>query len=328
MQRDGGWLFISHSHQDVALVRRIRNKFESLGFEPLMFFLKSLDDDDEIDDLICREIDAREWFVYVDSPTARESRWVRTEREHVAGLSGKKVFTINLEESLDEQVERIARQLKVYVSYSHVDRGIVAKIRGALIMRDFLVWTDEDLDPGEDWRHQIDAHMADSARNGFAIVIISSATVASESVFDEIGRLVELRSKIVPVYVDDPPLLEGLRVLIGDLQGVHISRRCSEEEVEEVVSSIVHRVEYYSSDFRDSCGYRGAISIVLPPIGTIDNLTFWDCPALEEVVVPNSVSFISDDAFEGHEDVVVKCRKGSYASRWCQEHGHPYQLID
>lgn len=47
--KNGGWVFISHSHQDISLVRKIRNHLESLGFEPLMFFLKCLSDDDEID---------------------------------------------------------------------------------------------------------------------------------------------------------------------------------------------------------------------------------------------------------------------------------------
>ena len=40
----GGWVFISHSHQDIDLVRKIRNHFERLGFEPLMFYLKFISD--------------------------------------------------------------------------------------------------------------------------------------------------------------------------------------------------------------------------------------------------------------------------------------------
>lgn len=328
MQKDGGWVFISHSHQDIELVRKIRNKLESLGFEPLMFFLKSLDDDDEIDDLICREIDAREWFIYVDSPTARESRWVRTEREHVASLSGKKVFTISLDRDLDEQVDHIARQLKVFVSYSHADVSVATKIKDALVREDFLVWNDEELRAGEDWETQIHNEMRDVARNGFAVVVISAATASSAYVRDEIESLARLRSKIVPVYVDDPPLSDELRVLIGDLQGISVSADPSESQIAEVVSSIIHRVEFYRSDFRDSFGYRSARRIVLPPIGTIDALTFWDNQALQEVTVPNSVTYISDDAFKGHEDVLVKCHRDSHALRWCREHGQPFQIIE
>lgn len=40
MNKNGGWIFIFHSHLDIDIVRRIRNKLEDRGFEPLMFFLK------------------------------------------------------------------------------------------------------------------------------------------------------------------------------------------------------------------------------------------------------------------------------------------------
>lgn len=59
MNKDGGWIFISHSHLDIDIVRRIRNKLEDRGFEPLMFFLKCLNDDNEIESLIKREINER-----------------------------------------------------------------------------------------------------------------------------------------------------------------------------------------------------------------------------------------------------------------------------
>lgn len=65
--KEGGWVFLSHSHQDINKVRKIRNLLEQRGFEPLLFFLKCLTDDDEIEDLIKREITEREWFIYVVS---------------------------------------------------------------------------------------------------------------------------------------------------------------------------------------------------------------------------------------------------------------------
>ena len=88
----GGYVFISHSHQDIVKVRQIRNAMEEEGFEPLCFYLKCLSDEDEIEDLIKREIDAREWFVY-----ARASGWVRKEREYIASLGSKQIITIDLE---------------------------------------------------------------------------------------------------------------------------------------------------------------------------------------------------------------------------------------
>ena len=73
MKNEGGWVFISHSHQDIAKVRYIRNRLEQRGFEPLLFFLKCLSDEDEIEGLIKREISEREWFIYADSDNSRNS---------------------------------------------------------------------------------------------------------------------------------------------------------------------------------------------------------------------------------------------------------------
>ena len=79
---EGGYIFISHSHKDIKKVRKIRNKLEDNGFEPLCFYLKCMNDDTEIEDLIKREIDAREWFLFVDSKNSRESKWVSLERDY------------------------------------------------------------------------------------------------------------------------------------------------------------------------------------------------------------------------------------------------------
>lgn len=85
----GGRVFLSHSHQDIETVRNIRNQFEKLGFESLMVYLKCLSDKDEIEDLIKREINERDWFVYLDSPNARKSNWVQTERAYIETLKDK-----------------------------------------------------------------------------------------------------------------------------------------------------------------------------------------------------------------------------------------------
>ena len=129
MNKDGGWIFISHSHLDIDIVRRIRNKLEDRGFEPLMFFLKCLNDDNEIESLIKREINEREWFIYVESDNAANSRCVKSEREYIAQLSGKKVFTIDINGDITQQIENITRQLKVFISYARKDRTVYEIIK-------------------------------------------------------------------------------------------------------------------------------------------------------------------------------------------------------
>ena len=77
------WVFLSHSNKDYEKVRQVRNLLEEQEFRPLMFFLKCLNDDDEIDDLIKREIKERTRFILCDSQNAQNSKWVQREVEFI-----------------------------------------------------------------------------------------------------------------------------------------------------------------------------------------------------------------------------------------------------
>jgi hypothetical protein len=173
MNKDGGWIFISHSHLDIDIVRRIRNKLEDRGFEPLMFFLKCLNDDNEIESLIKREINEREWFIYVESDNAANSRWVKSEREYIAQLSGKKIFTIDINGDITQQIENITRQLKVFISYARKDRTIYEIIKQALLSRDFLVFDDNEIPVGVDFRRYIQTEIDESVRDGFVLLLVT-----------------------------------------------------------------------------------------------------------------------------------------------------------
>ena len=122
----GGYVFLSHSHQDIQIVRQIRNAMEEAGFEPLCFYLKCLSDDDEIEGLIKREIDAREWFVYLDSPNARSSAWVTKERKYIESLGNKQIVTINLESDtpLQEVSEKLIRGLRICIVSHPADEAL------------------------------------------------------------------------------------------------------------------------------------------------------------------------------------------------------------
>lgn len=62
------YFFISHSHIDIEKARIIRNTIEETFFyEPILFFLKCLSDEHELNDLLRREIYERIWFVYCKS---------------------------------------------------------------------------------------------------------------------------------------------------------------------------------------------------------------------------------------------------------------------
>ena len=77
------WVFLSHSNKDYEKVCKVRNMLEQQGYRPLVFFLNCLNDDDEIDLLIKREIDSRQKFILCNSVNARNSKWVQKEVDYI-----------------------------------------------------------------------------------------------------------------------------------------------------------------------------------------------------------------------------------------------------
>lgn len=97
MEHGGCYIFLSHASANINIVRRIRNEFESLGQNPIAFHLRCLDEnykgrDEELWNLIYREIDAREWFVYCQSPEAKESDNVQKEYAYIKQAGKDKIW--------------------------------------------------------------------------------------------------------------------------------------------------------------------------------------------------------------------------------------------
>ena len=113
------WIFLSHSNEDYEKVRRIRNILEEMNTRPLMFFLKCLSDNDEIEDLIKREIEARTRFILCDSENARNSNWVAKEVEYITKLQ-KPYDVIDVSENdelIRERVKNCFRKEHIFISY-------------------------------------------------------------------------------------------------------------------------------------------------------------------------------------------------------------------
>lgn len=137
----GGSVFISHSHNDLSKVRQIRNSLEKTGFDPLCFYMQCLSDEDEIEDLLKREIDAREWFAFMESGNSRQSAWVQKEREYILNGHGKKILYYKLQEASPEEIaNQILDHMTVYVCYSERDKEYGSFIAKSLSSMDFRVY--------------------------------------------------------------------------------------------------------------------------------------------------------------------------------------------
>ena len=236
------WIFVSHSTHDLAKVRQVRNAVEAAGGEPILFFLKCLADHDEIDELIKREIEARNFFLLCDSSNAKSSKWVQDEIAHVNSLSKKKIKIIDLDADWQLQIngiQAIVQHATVFLSYAKRDEVIIAPVRAALIANDFSVWTPHhDLQAGDDFEKQISSAIEDATRFGFFIHFLSRASLESRWAENELDKA--LRLGIGDKYI--PILLEPQSEIV-ELASEFIRERLidySEHNIEALMPQLLH----------------------------------------------------------------------------------------
>ncbi len=189
------WVFLSHSNKDYEKVVKVRDLLEKNSFRPLMFFLKCLNDDEEIDDLIKREIDSRGRFILCDSANARNSEWVQREVEYIK--SKRRVYqTIDIDASVDEIAKAVAgfkKRSTVYVSYAHADQNLYDQLASMLRSDwDFAVFDPSRLPTGIDYAKAIESTMDNAMETGMIFFLITEAFVASEFCVKELLYVLEM----------------------------------------------------------------------------------------------------------------------------------------
>jgi len=185
-----GWIFVSHSNRDIKKVRRVRNRLERLNAQPLLFLLKATFQKPELRNLLYREIEARNFFLYCRSANAERSRWVQDELRHVKSLLPGKVF---IEIDLDwpwprqrRELDRLHRHSSVFLSYSRRNREEVSWFEQLLIQNEFTVWRDDQIEAGEDWAQAISREISAVASAGYFIVFLSAAALESSWLWAEL----------------------------------------------------------------------------------------------------------------------------------------------
>lgn len=240
--QEGAWIFVSHSHQDLDKVRVIRDAFEARGHNPLLFFLKCLGDDAEVDSLIRREIEARTWFVLCDSENARDAPWVQSEIKIIKSLAHKVYEVIDLEWDLEDQmarIDRLSKRARVFLSYERSDRAIARRLYDSLLDRDYAVWTDEtNLVSGENWVDAIQRGVRNAMTNGLFVLLLSPAALASPFVQQELEYALELEAqlpgRVVPVLVS-PIDSEMLPVAVRERNWLALTDHNFDRAAEELI---------------------------------------------------------------------------------------------
>ena len=250
-QREGAWIFVSHSHHDLAQVRQIRNELEQRGHNPLLFFLKCLTENDaRLPQLIREEIQAREWFILCDSPNTKNSAWVQQEVELIKSMAGKVFETIDLSEPLEGQLYKLVRLSKratVFLSYGREDREIAKRIRRKLREHDYSVFFDEELSAGADWRASITSAIDAAIARGFVLVLLSPASLTNPERFHlrETAYALDLaarsqKSNVIPVAVS--PIQAGqLPPDLARIQYFDLTTGALDERIEALIQALKFR---------------------------------------------------------------------------------------
>ena len=157
-------VFLSHSSKDIEKVRKLRDILEALEYDPLLFYLKCLDDDNEnLESFLKKEIEARNIFIYCKSKNADNSPWVQKELEYIKSFDNKRLFTIDITLPLRhtlvqllESITAIIKKNRVFISCSHdnPDKMFGDYLERILIEQNYDVVRFNVLDTTKDHEHK------------------------------------------------------------------------------------------------------------------------------------------------------------------------------
>lgn len=202
------WIFLSHSSEDFNKVRKIRNYLEEKSYRPLMFYLKCLESDEEIYDLITREIDVRTRFILCDSENARCSDWVKKEMDYISNQNPPRSFLrIDLSQADDviyRQLDSYVNQMNIYISCTRNHNDLFREIRLRLNKYDLNVLPDLDsCYSGNSFAQEIEKQISHAANNGYYVFLYSKDIINSSFVASEFKLADKLGANVLLFTIDE-----------------------------------------------------------------------------------------------------------------------------
>lgn len=201
------WIFLSHSYDDYDRVRCVRNMLEDFGMRPIMFFLKCLSEEKEIDNLIKREIDCRTRFILCDSPNARKSDWVQKEVEYIK-TKGKGIEIIDVndtDENIKKKLFSYQRKNHLYISYAREQRILAQQITQRLRKYDFNVFLDIDrVSFGMNFAEVIKEGIQQAIGHGKLIALLG--TKSAQWTLKDLEYAIKLdvdKDSIIPIFLNE-----------------------------------------------------------------------------------------------------------------------------
>lgn len=241
------WIFLSHSSMDFDKVRKIRNYLEDKSYRPLMFYLKCLESDEEIYDLITREIDIRTRFILCDSENARSSDWVKKEMDYISNHEPPRSFLrIDLSQSDDvihRQLDSYINQMNIYISCTRSQYDLFSKIRLRLNKYDLKVLPDPDSFDSNNFAQEIEKQISHAANNGYFVFLYSKDTINSNWVANEFKLADKLGANVLLFTLDE----ESYKMCcndcsLGKYPHIDVSEYPNEDKTDAITNRILERI--------------------------------------------------------------------------------------
>lgn len=206
-------IFLSHSHKDEEKVRKIRDVLEILDCEPLIFFLKCLDDEnEELEEFIKREIRARNVFLYCKSENSENSPWVKKELEYIRSIDSSRLYELDIEKDFSrslisflQTLTAILKRNRVFLTYSHYDSVVANRITAHLQANEYNVFRLEDISASSNWEAEIKKNITEAVTEGLYIFLASERCLQSPGCLEELRIAYNLQTNekklIVPIML-------------------------------------------------------------------------------------------------------------------------------
>lgn len=182
------WIFLSHSNKDFEKVRKIRNYLEEHSCRPLMFYLMCLNNDDEISDLIKREIDCRDRFIICSSENSRSSKWVQAEVSYITSCQRTyDIIDLSIpDDEINRLLDAIIRRIRVCLIGSDSDKQFAWDVFAHIRKYDLRCMIEESIE--------------EINKVGFVVFFASNLSLKSQKC---LSLLAECIKQNVPILVLD-----------------------------------------------------------------------------------------------------------------------------
>jgi hypothetical protein len=171
-----------------------------------MFYLKCLSNDDEIDNLIKREIDCRTRFIICDSENSKESKWVQSEVAYIKSqLRSYDIIDLGKdEEEINRQLDKIIKNTQIFLSYSRSDAEFVSVVYSHVRKYDLRCYYEEkEFVATKNYQEQVN-NAIDLAKDfGFVVFFASEQSVATKWVTYELQYAVDRGAKMLILLLDE-----------------------------------------------------------------------------------------------------------------------------